>query len=375
MGEFTGDATPDVLLVNDQTGGITLWEMIGGATPRVARASSLVGLRRPPARPSPPWPTSTGNGTPDLFFQDRATGRVTVRLMNRKAAIGVRDLPIEYARGRWWTWPTSTGTSNLDLLWKTTEGTLVATLLDSAGMRRAETIVGRLTAGWELAEAMDIDGGAADDLIIEDIATGSAAALEARRPGPQGHATASRHRTGRVPADCPGGRAVSVPDVYATRPLVVVVGAAVVATAGTPVTAVVATFTDADPTAAVGRYAATVDWGDGTAPTGPDGPVRGRRRIRGGRHAHLRGGRSVLVVVSVVDTTRGPEGRRGTAIGSASIAAVPPVTPPYAPVTPPVTPRSRLRSRPRSRPGHGHRPEDPGRDGRRTRRLRGPRGS
>lgn len=331
VGEFTGDATPDIMLANDSTGQLILWELFGGTSPRIARATS-------PVTPAPAGSILAAiadfdrNGTPDLFFQDGATGRVTVRLMSRRSIIGSRVIPIDYAQGALVDVARIDDDSNLDLLWKTTDGTLAATLLDSAQMRKADVIVGRLSPGSELADSINVGGDASEELIIQDIATSTLRLWTLDAQGRK--ATDAAIDMGPIgsPLSVQRGRAVSVPDIYATRPLSVL-GAGVNATAKSPVTAVVAIIGDVDPTAAAGRYAATVDWGDGTSPT--SGTVR--LRPEGGfevigTHTYANAGH-FSVTVSVVDTTRGPEGRRGSGLGSVIVAAPAPPAPPAPPVT------------------------------------------
>ena len=60
------------------------------------------------------------------------------------------------------------------------------------------------------------------------------------------------------------------------------------ATEGAPITATVATFTDANPNAAVGDFTATINWGDGTTSTGTI--TETERCLLGRWHAHLCGG-------------------------------------------------------------------------------------
>ena len=60
------------------------------------------------------------------------------------------------------------------------------------------------------------------------------------------------------------------------------------ATEGAPITATVATFTDANPNAAVGDFTATINWGDGHTSTGA--VTENERCLLGRRHARLCGG-------------------------------------------------------------------------------------
>ena len=71
------------------------------------------------------------------------------------------------------------------------------------------------------------------------------------------------------PADAPPGTDLAVTDDFVyPEPQAVSTGITINATAGTPFTAKVASFTDADPNGQVSDYSVVIDWGDGTSSAG-----------------------------------------------------------------------------------------------------------
>jgi hypothetical protein len=79
-------------------------------------------------------------------------------------------------------------------------------------------------------------------------------------------------------------------------------GVEVTATEGAPFTAVVATFTDADPGGAAGGYTASISWGDGNVSTGTVTAARAGFQVTG-TNTYAEGG-SYLVRVSILDPGR-----------------------------------------------------------------------
>jgi autotransporter-associated beta strand protein len=99
------------------------------------------------------------------------------------------------------------------------------------------------------------------------------------------------------------------------------IGATLHTAEGTPFFGVVASFTDADPTGAVGEYAATINWGDGSAPTA--GTIRqsvDTFTIQGS-HTYVEEG-SYTVTVTILDQGSS----QTTATSTAKVAIVPPTT-------------------------------------------------
>jgi hypothetical protein len=90
----------------------------------------------------------------------------------------------------------------------------------------------------------------------------------------------------------PGGDVLSNPRLLLTR-----------ATVGTPVTGVIATFSDSNPSAVVSDFTALIDWGDGTQSVGVVGGSGGALSVSApGDHAYSRqrgGGVTVSVSVSL----------------------------------------------------------------------------
>ncbi|MHC5539065.1 hypothetical protein ACYOEI_12675, partial [Singulisphaera rosea] len=117
-------------------------------------------------------------------------------------------------------------------------------------------------------------------------------------------------------------RAVTVPDIYASRPLSVSANP-LTTTVGTPFSGVVGTIVDADPTATASRYSVTINWGDGSSPTVGTVtalPSGGFQVI--GSHNYGSPG-SFAIAVTAIDTTRGPTGRLGTSTANAVVSPKP----------------------------------------------------
>src|SRR5262249_56211521 len=98
VGEFSGDAYQDVLLENARTGALKLWEVQGGSSPSVRRTTDL-GFTVPAGWDLTAVADYDGNGTPDLFLQDRQTGRVAVWSLNRLQVIGQGNLRDSFVQG------------------------------------------------------------------------------------------------------------------------------------------------------------------------------------------------------------------------------------------------------------------------------------
>ncbi len=96
-------------------------------------------------------------------------------------------------------------------------------------------------------------------------------------------------------------------------------GVSVNTTAGTLLSATVATFTDADPAGTASDYTATINWGDGTTSAGTITSVAGGGFAVTGSHTYANGG---AYPTSVAITDVG--GATATATSTANVAAAPP---------------------------------------------------
>jgi hypothetical protein len=107
-------------------------------------------------------------------------------------------------------------------------------------------------------------------------------------------------------------------------------GAAFSAMAGTPVTATVATFDDANPDGTASDYSATIDWGDGTATAGTVTPSAGGGFAVSGSHTYADAG-AYTTSITIDDIG----GATATATGSANVANPPPGAPTVLTTAPP----------------------------------------
>jgi len=107
-------------------------------------------------------------------------------------------------------------------------------------------------------------------------------------------------------------------------------GAAFSATAGSPVTATVATFDDADPAGTASDYTATINWGDGTTSAGTIGPTAGGGFAVSDSHTYANAG-TYATSIAIDDAG----GATATATGTANVANPPPAPPTLLPTAPP----------------------------------------
>jgi hypothetical protein len=103
---------------------------------------------------------------------------------------------------------------------------------------------------------------------------------------------------------------------FAFKPLLAATGTSVTATEGAQFSgSTVATFTDADPSAVAGDFAATIDWGDGTSTAGTVTTSAGSGFAVKGSHAYGEEGTQVVTV-----TVHDNSGSVATSTGSAMVA-------------------------------------------------------
>jgi hypothetical protein len=111
-------------------------------------------------------------------------------------------------------------------------------------------------------------------------------------------------------------------------------GLGITGVAGQPITALLATFTDADPGRPASHYTATIDWGDGssTSASGIVADAEDQDFDVAGSHTYASAG-SYPTTITISD----PGGSQTVAVSTAHIAAPPPPPPPPTPPAPPAT--------------------------------------
>src|SRR5262249_10367994 len=106
------------------------------------------------------------NGTSDLYLQSAWTGEVVVWSMNGSELLGSEALPLSGVLGKLVGVADLDGDGDADLLWA--DGSVLRATLQ--GETRE---VGRLPAGWIVAEAMQFDKGGSAEVLLQDTATGA----------------------------------------------------------------------------------------------------------------------------------------------------------------------------------------------------------
>ena len=100
-------------------------------------------------------------------------------------------------------------------------------------------------------------------------------------------------------------------------------GATIAATVGATFNGAVATFTDANPSAAPGDFSATIDWGDGVTTSGTIGPHSGGFTI-GGTHTYSQPGNNRTLTVTISDIG----GANTTTTSVVNVVSLPPTANP-----------------------------------------------
>jgi hypothetical protein len=151
-GHWDADGVRGLVLHDPRTGRLKVW-YLSGARPQVSAAAG--------------WDVAAvydrdRNGTTDLYLQSERTGEVVVWAMNGRELLRTDALPLGDVPGD------LEGVADLDgdgeLLWED-DGVLRAT------RQGVKTEVGRLPAGWVMAEVSDLAGTAAE-VLLQDTHSG-----------------------------------------------------------------------------------------------------------------------------------------------------------------------------------------------------------
>jgi hypothetical protein len=174
VGAFAGDGYQDILLQNTQTGELRLWELQGGSTAPTILRTTTYDTQVPAGWRLAAVADYLGTGTPQLFLQDQKSGTVDVWSVNGQHVTDRGNLPASYVQGLLVGVGDLNGDGTEDLLWQRPDGTLAGTLLNQQGQRQSDVVIGQLPAGWGVADVMNFTGGASDDILLQEAATGAA---------------------------------------------------------------------------------------------------------------------------------------------------------------------------------------------------------
>jgi hypothetical protein len=172
IADFNGDGHPDLVLQNATTGQIVLWYMNG---------TTLIGGAVLSATPDPAYKVVgagdfNGDSKMDLVLQNQTTGQIVFWFLNGTTVIGGTPLPLVPVSGYKVVGVGDFhGYGQLDLLFQNqTSGTLTAWFLNGTTFVGSMGITAAPGANWKVKGVADFNSDGSPDIVFQNQTTGQA---------------------------------------------------------------------------------------------------------------------------------------------------------------------------------------------------------
>jgi len=172
--DMNGDGVPDLIFQNRSTGGVSIWFMIGPSGLTIGSAPIIYTA-------APNWQLATaadlnGDGVPDLIFENSITNQISIWFM-QAGGMNFSSAPIIATAVSGWRL-VATGDMNQDgvpdlLFQNQTSGQISIWFMRSGGLAYSSApIVASPAAGWTLAGTRDFNGDGVPDYVFQNRSTG-----------------------------------------------------------------------------------------------------------------------------------------------------------------------------------------------------------